>query len=124
MAAIEVGFPFQLGSDGRVVSPDYDTHVEELIEQVLFTSPGERVNRPDFGSGLQSTIFASMSAEEVTAVQFLVQSSLQRWLGDRIQVNQVVVTAAAESTLQVTVRYVVLADRQPRTSTFHYRRPG
>lgn len=122
MRDIEVGFPFQLDATGRVASPAYDVHVEQLIELVLFTSPGERVNRPDFGCGLLSTIFASLNDEERTAVQFLVQSSLQKWLGDVIQVQRVEVTIPAESTLRVTVQYFVLRDRQSRLSSFDFQR--
>lgn len=122
MAEIEVGFPFQLDAGGRVASPDYERHVYELIEQLLFTAPGERVNRPDFGAGLLSTVFASLSTEEVTAVEFLVQSSLVKWLGDRIQVQRVEVTVPAESTLRVTVQYLLLRDRRSTTSVFEQRR--
>ncbi len=120
MLEIQVGFPFQLDAQGLVVSPDYDVHVYELIEQLLFTSPGERVNRPDFGAGLLGTLFASLSAEELVAVEFLVKSALVKWLGTVIQVNRVEVTAVEKSTLQVTVQYVVLRDRQAQTSVFTY----
>lgn len=122
MAAIEVGFPFALDAGGRVSSPSYDVHLTQLIELVLFTAPGERVNRPDFGCGLLSTLFISLSAEELTAVQFLVQSSLQKWLGNLLQIVSVEVSVPAQSTLRVTVTYVVLSNRLSRSSTFEYRR--
>ena len=118
---IEVGFPFQLDAAGRVASPDYPQHVYEMIEQLLFTAPGERVNRPDFGAGLLSTVFASMTPEELTAVEFLVQSSLIKWLGDVIQVQRVQVTTTAESTMTVTVQYQLLRNRQTLTSVFRNR---
>ena len=58
---IQVAFPFQLAPDGRTASVDYEEHVRDLIEQVLFTSPGERVNRPTFGSGLMQAVFAVLA---------------------------------------------------------------
>ena len=122
MREIEVGFPFQLDATGRVASPSYEVHVEQLIELVLFTSPGERVNRPDFGCGLLSTIFAALSDEERTAVQFLVQSALQKWLGTVIQVQRVEVTSPAESSLQVKVQYTLLETRKSRISVFDFQR--
>jgi phage baseplate assembly protein W len=74
-----------------------------MIEQVLFTSPGERVNRPDFGSGLMQLIFAPNSDELATATQFLVQGALQQWLGDLIQVDDLQVESE-DASLQYTIR--------------------
>ena len=70
-----------------------DDHIRDLIEQVLFTAPGERVNRPTFGSGLMQLVFAPNSDELATATQFLVQGALQQWLGDVVQVEAVAVSA-------------------------------
>ena len=69
--------------------PTSDDHIRDLIEQVLFTAPGERVNRPNFGSGLLQLVFAPNSDELAAATQFLVQGALQQWLGDLIQVEGV-----------------------------------
>jgi phage baseplate assembly protein W len=80
---------------------------------VLFTSPGERVNRPDFGSGLMQLVFAPNSPELATAVQFMVQGSLQQWLGGAIKVEAVDV-AVEDSALRVTVQYVVRRDQRRR----------
>jgi uncharacterized protein len=124
MNPTEVNFPFTLDAGGQVASPSYDVHIYQLIEQLLFTSPGERVNRPDFGCGLLSTLFTSLSSEEVTAVEFLVQSALVRWLGTLIQVNRVQVSVPAPSTLLVTIQYVVLRDRTSFTSTFESSLPA
>ena len=102
-----VDFPYQFDSRGRTASPDDDdAHIRDLIEQVLFTTPGERVNRPDFGSGLLQLVFQPNSVELAAATQFLVQGSLQQWLGDLILVEAVEVEAD-DATLRVTVQYVV-----------------
>jgi len=49
-------FPFSVGAGGAAVS-DRRAHVREQIEQVLFTDPGERVFRPEFGAGIRAVIF-------------------------------------------------------------------
>ena len=120
-AALEVAFPFQVTPHGRVAGATWEQHVEQMIEQVLFTAPGERVNRPDFGCGVMQLVFAAESDALVTATQFLLQGSLQRWLGDLIVVNAVGVQAQA-STSSITVQYTLRESGSPRTATFV--RPG
>jgi phage baseplate assembly protein W len=88
-----------------------------MIEQVLFTSPGERVNRPAFGSGLLQLVFEPNSNELVATVQFLVQGALQQWLGDLIEVNGVEVTGE-DALLKVKVDYTVLKTRESKTAQF------
>jgi hypothetical protein len=112
---MQIDFPFHVDSRGRTAATDEETHVRDLIEQVLLTAPGERVNRPTFGSGLLQQVFAPNSDVVATAVQFTVQGSLQQWLGDRIQVESVVVENR-DSTLAVTVVYRLRRDGQRRTA--------
>lgn len=108
---MNVDFPYHFDARGRTAEIDYDSHIRDLIEQVLFTAPGERVNRPDFGSGLLRLVFAPNSTELAATTQYLVQGSLQQYLGDLIQVDSVDVTSE-DSTLRVSVRYLV---RQTQT---------
>ena len=115
----ELDYPYSFDGRGRTATTDEDEHVRDLIEQVLFTSPGERVNRPTFGSGLMQLVFAPASDEVATATQFLVQSSLQNWLSDRIKVDSVNVSNV-DSTLTVTVAYRS-ADNQQKTAQFSRR---
>jgi hypothetical protein len=103
---MDLDYPFRFDARGRTANTDRDDHIRDLIEQVLFTSPGERVNRPTFGCGLLQLVFAPNSAELAATTQFLVQSALQQWLGDLIQVETVEVLSE-DSSLRVTVRYLV-----------------
>jgi Bacteriophage baseplate protein W len=96
--------PFHLDARGRSAETGADDHVRDLIFQVLFTSPGERVNRPDFGCGLKQLVFLPNSDVLATATQQLVQGALQRWLGEVIAVERVDVQSV-ESQLEVTVVY-------------------
>jgi phage baseplate assembly protein W len=114
---MQIDYPFHYSGRGRTEQTSDDDHIRDLIEQVLFTSPGERVNRPTFGTGLMELVFAPNSDELATATQFLVQGALQQWLGDRIQVEAVKVTNE-DSTLEVTVRYQIRRNQERRTAQF------
>jgi phage baseplate assembly protein W len=112
-----VGFPFGFDGRGQTVESDGAVRIGELIEQVLFTSPGERVNRPDFGSGALQLVFAPGGDDIASTTQFLVRSALQQWLGDVIDVQDVDVQTE-ESTLFVRVSYVIRQSQQPQTAEF------
>lgn len=112
-----VDFPFHVDHRGRSATTDEAGHIRDLIEQVLFTTPGERVNRPTFGSGLLQLVFAPNSDELATATQFLVQGALQQWLGELIEVEAVQVVSE-EATLQVTVQYVHRRTQQRQVAEF------
>lgn len=114
---MDIAFPFRIDGRGRVAEATADEHIRHLIEQVLFTMPGERVNRPDFGSGLMQLVFAPLSPELATATQFLAQGALQQWLGDLIQVASVQVEAD-DDRLKVTVHYLVRRGQQHRVAEF------
>lgn len=114
---MQINYPFRIDGRGRTASTDQDDHIRDLVEQVLFTTPGERVNRPDFGSGLMQLVFAPTSDELATATQFLVQGALQQWLGDLIQVEAVEVESE-EATLRVTVQYTILRNQERKIAEF------
>ncbi|MGI9102239.1 MAG: GPW/gp25 family protein [Terriglobales bacterium] len=112
-----VSFPYRFDGRGHTAGSSDDDHIRELIEQVLFTAPGERVNRPEFGSGLMQLVFAPNSSEMAAATQFLVQGALQQNLSDLIEVNKVEV-AIDDSTLTIAVEYIVRRTQQPQSATF------
>jgi hypothetical protein len=115
---MNINFPYQFDGRGRTLDPLAD-YLRQLVEQVLFTSPGERVNLPDFGSGLLQLPFAPNSPEMAAATQFSVQGALQKWLGGYIKVQSVVATAD-EGTLTVTVTYAPLSTGVSQVQTFIY----
>lgn len=114
---MQLAYPFGFDAQGRTAQAAGDDHIRDLIEQVLFTAPGERVNRPTFGTGLAQLLFAPTSPELATATQFLVQGALQQWLGDLIKFTGVQVESV-DSTVTVTVQYVVLATQQRMSAEF------
>ncbi len=113
---MNVNFPYQLDGRGRTLDPQGD-YLRQLVEQVLFTSPGERVNLPDFGSGLLQLPFAPNSMEMAAATQFTVQGALQKWLSGYIKVISVV-ASAQESRLTVSVTYAPLNTDVTEVQTF------
>lgn len=104
-------YPFNIGKDGKVAVTDEDRHIHDLIEQVLFTNPGERVNLPEFGCGLKQLIFAPNSYILATTTQFTVSAALQKWLGHLIQINAVDVKAEDEK-LFVAIKYTKLKSQE------------
>jgi Bacteriophage baseplate protein W len=114
---VNIDFPFHFDNRGRTATTDENDHIRDMIEQFLFTNPGERVNRPDFGSGLLQLVFAPNSPELAATVQLTIQAGLQRWLSDLIVVREVEVTAE-ESTLRALVQYIVNATGEQRSETF------
>jgi phage baseplate assembly protein W len=116
MAAF-LDFPLHLDGRGRTATTDEDEHIRDMIMQVLFTDPGERVNRPDFGCGLKSLLFRPNSDVLAAATQTLVKGSLQRWLQNEIQVAAVDVRAE-DSRLEVTVAYSVRTTGERRVDVF------
>ena len=59
----DLDFPYHFDGRGRTATTGRDDHIRDLIEQVLFTAPGERVMRPDFGSGLLALVFEPNSSD-------------------------------------------------------------
>jgi uncharacterized protein len=114
---MQINYPLQIDGRGRTAETDEVQHIHQLIEQVLFTSPGERVNRPDFGSSLQQLIFSPNNNELAAAAQFLVRGTLEQWLGDLIQVEELEVENG-ESALQVTVQYVIRRTQERQVAEF------
>jgi phage baseplate assembly protein W len=114
---MNIAFPLHFNNNGRTAEANNERHIRDLIGQVLFTNPGERVNRPDFGCGLMQLVFEPNSDELAIATQFLVQGSLQQWLGELIEVNEVQVLNE-DSTLQVTVAYTVRRTQERLTAQF------
>lgn len=113
----QVDFPYHVDGRGRTAGSDADDHLRDLIEQVLFTAPGERVMRPGFGSGLLGLAFEPGGPELVAATQHLVQGALQQELGHLIAVESVEV-AQDEGTLSVAVSYVALRTQERATASF------
>ncbi len=114
---MNIDFPFHFDGRGRTATTGDDDHVRDMIEQLLLTAAGERVNRPEFGSGLLQMIFAPNSPEIAAALQFTTEAAIQRWLGDLIELHALEVNSD-DATLTVTVRYRIRRTGERQTATF------
>ena len=111
-----VAYPLRI-VNGMVATSPSPQHVKEMIEQVLFTMPGERVMYPEFGVGLERLLFDSTAGDVLAATQALISEALQQWLGDVIVVRSVAV-AAAESTVRITVSFELIVTREAQRVVF------
>jgi phage baseplate assembly protein W len=111
-----VAVPLGFDGRGRTSEALRERHLLDLIEAVLFTSPGERVMRPDFGSGLSQLVFAPNSDQLTTTVQFLVNGALHQWLGDLIEVVEVRIDQH-DSTLSISIDYRTRLSGELTTAT-------
>ncbi len=114
---MNIDVPFCFDSRGRTASDDDHDHIRDMIEQFLFTNPGERVNRPEFGSGLLGMVFEPNSPEYGAVLQQGIEAGLQRWLGDLIEVRSLQVISE-EAVLRVVLQYAVRPSGEARTETF------
>jgi uncharacterized protein len=119
---MQIDYPFDFDSRGRTAETTDEEHVRDLIEQVLFTSPGERVNRPTFGSGLLQLVFAPNGPALSAATQMAVQGALQQWLAEVILVEAVDVRST-DSKLEVLVQYTIRRSQQRTVSRFEREAP-
>ena len=114
---MNIKYPIRFDNLGNTGATDYNGHIREMIEQVLFTSPGERVNRPTFGSGLMQLVFQPNSDELASTTRFLVQGALQQFLGDLIIVNEIDVLND-DSKLLVTIDYTIIRTKERQVNQF------
>jgi phage baseplate assembly protein W len=110
----DYAYPFRIDpSSGQGMQTDYASHVDQMIRQVLLTSPGERIDLPEFGCGLRQLIFAPHSSALDAATSLIVLQSLNRWLAGIITVQNVVVTPLAQlddpAKVNIEIQYTLLA---------------
>jgi phage baseplate assembly protein W len=107
-------YPYSVGAGGIPTLTGAADHLRDLILQILFTIPGERVNLPEFGVGVQRLVFAPNSDALRASTQMLITTGLRRWLADRIDVSQVTVTSepGEEETVTIEIFYTLKATRE------------
>lgn len=114
---MDLRYPYGFDSTGNTARTPRLAHIRQMIEQILLTAPGERVNRPTFGSGASRLVFEPNSAMMLAAQNQLIQGALQQWLLDVVRVESVSVDGD-DSTVSITVQYTVLETDQTQTEQF------
>lgn len=110
-----IHYPFGIDTGAGTLAEEskYSRHVVQLIKQVLFTNPGERINRPDFGCGIRRMVFAPNSDVNANMSQVIITQSLEKWLGTIIEVNKVEVNYIEES-LYIKIVYLLSATQESK----------
>lgn len=111
-----MAFPFA-PRHGRTLTRDESGHVRDMLELVLFTAPGERVNQPEFGCGLNRLLFAGAAPELEGTLDMTVRGAVQRWLGDVLAIESLAVTVS-DSTVSIALAYILRASGEPGTARF------
>lgn len=113
----DAAFPWRFDSAGRTAVADLDAHIRQMIELLLFTEAGERVMRPELGAGVRRLVFGAASPEVASALQFVIQAGMERWLGDIVRVESLSVESE-DAALRVELSYAILRTGEQRTATF------
>jgi uncharacterized protein len=116
-------FPLSYDVSGHSTRTDADDHIRDMIYLVLFTAPGERVNRPEFGCGVKQLVFAPLSDALAAATEQLIHGSLIRWLDPVISLEKVE-TRANEATLEILISYVRRDTGERRDEVFRHPVPA
>jgi uncharacterized protein len=117
---MNIDYPFHIDRHGRTAACNHAAHVRDMLEQLLFTNAGERVNRPEFGSGLMQLVFAPNSPELAAALQFTMRAAIQQWLGDVLEL-QLLEVRCEDAVLRITIRYALRSTGEVRTDTIERR---
>jgi uncharacterized protein len=120
----DFAYPFRVDpSSQQTAQATYLAHVEQMVIQLLLTSPGERVDLPQFGCGLQALVFAPMSDALAAAVQLRVLQAINQWLAGIVTAAAVSVVTSDDDaalepgTLQVTLSYTVVETQSSASTT-------
>ncbi len=110
-------FPFQFDIYGHIASCDEDKHIRDMLEQILFTMPGERINRPDFGCGISLMVFGSTTPEFINVKKTQIHSQIQQLLGHLIKVNNLEISVE-ESLVNILINYTVFKNQEQSSVEF------
>jgi len=113
-----LAFPFRVGPERPAVSRRGD-HVRSQIEQVLFTSPGERVFRPEFGAGIRALVFEPNATAIWEITRRRILSSLADALKGEVDPRSLEVeVSGSEEQLLIVVRYKLATIGVTRSQRF------
>lgn len=114
---MQIDFPYHFDGRERTSETSEENHIRDLIEQILFTNPGERVNRPGFGAGIYQLLFAPLSVEQAATTEFMIRGALQQHLGQRINVQEIT-AEAVDAAIHITISYQILRSGALSSASF------
>lgn len=116
-------FPYQIDTAGHTATSDLAEYVEALVRLVLETSPGERVNRPTFGAGLENMLFEGLNSALAAAAETLIRGKIVQFLGDVLTIDTLTTQASGES-LTISLTYTINASAEQTTQIVTQSVPG
>ncbi len=114
---MQIDFPYHFDGSERTARASEAKHIRDMIEQILFTNPGERVNRPEFGAGILQLVFAAASPEVAPTAEFMIRGALQQHLGQRIEIHTVAIEAG-DALLRIRISYRLLGNEASEQAEF------
>jgi uncharacterized protein len=124
IARHDYAFPFRIDpASQQTAQTGYAAHVDQMVLQVLLTTPGERVDLPQFGCGLRSLVFAANNDALLATVKLRVIQGLSQWLAGVVNVVDVVLSGdpggsvLEPGAIQVTVTYTLVETQANQTVT-------
>ena len=74
-----LAFPLQVDRRGGIALARDETDIEQAIELILATAPGERPMRPEFGCGVHDFVFDTIDASTIGKMELAIRDALDRW---------------------------------------------
>jgi len=88
---------------------DYERYVRGLVLQTLLTAPGERINRPEFGTPIPQLLFAAINEEIADLVKAQIHRAMDLWLDRIVRVERVETRQPEPTRFEIEVSYIILA---------------
>lgn len=116
-----LAFPLQVDPRGALALASGEEDVEQAIELILATAPGERPMRPEFGCAVHDLVFDTIDAQMVGKMETAIRAALDRW-EPRIEVQGLDfdLSAADAGQLIVTIRYRLRATNHQRNLVYPF----
>ena len=116
-----LAFPLQVDRRGGIALARDEQDIDQAIQLILGTAPGERPMRPEFGCGVHDFVFDTIDAGTVGRMEEAIRSALSRW-EPRIEVRSVEfdVSRAVNGILTIDIGYTVRATNTDRNLVYPF----
>ena len=116
-----LAFPLQVDRRGGIALARDEQDIDQAIQLILGTAPGERPMRPEFGCGVHDFVFDSIDAITVGRMEEAIRSALDRW-EPRIQVQNLEfdLSGADSGLLTIDIGYTVRATNTERNLVYPF----
>ncbi len=95
--------------------------MQEAIDVILGTAPGERPMRPEFGCGIHNHVFGSIDASTLAKVEYEIRDALDRW-EPRIEVIEIEpdISRVDQGILMIEITYALRATNDIRNLVYPF----